>query len=688
MGLVSAMASFKKITLILVFSLSAFLALLVLTRKPLVTFLATTYLRSHNIHASFHLRELTWNEIILDDIEIEKTSRIKNITWRFSPPWKRPWDWSQLDVNIGVLDVDTLMTLTAQFFSSSTGTPESPKDPISAPTPEKALDICQRYNHRSVRILWQDMILQQKKIPLHLVVGRISEEKEAALSIQWKAPDLTEGHFVLDCRDQALFLQGKTFLIDFKDLSFKDTRIRKFYLNAPNSFVKWDRDHNKQVVFAGTIDVDLFIQEKELSLRSSPLVLTAQSFFDQPDQLDLHLISKNLNTTWGKKYITPLLQIKSTLQTSEKKAQGHIDLQHLDIKENNKKNFLHDVNGQANFTMSAKDFSSTLDLWNAKKKLIIQQAQLKGQWESSSYSLMVPPEKARWRLDSAAFQLAPVLSEYLKEVSGTLFAGGTLTYQKDKFDGDVTLRGQKMGLDAGFGSLSGIDFSHRIRSFKNWSSPTRQSLFIKEFTSTLSMQNIQVLYEIKSLDHIRFEQLTFNMDEASITGQPFDLFPRKKTVENLLLAIHHMSLEKIFAIGLQDSVTSDALLDGWIKANSVGARPVLSGQLAATKPGFIQYRTGRKASTKLSVGDGPLDILYNYLDDFQYQTLSLDVSSDKNYQMLLHLQTLGRNPQYLSGKPLKLNIKLEQNLLAAVQSLMLTYDLPDRIKEKLEKAEQ
>ncbi len=700
MGLVSAMAGYKKIILAITVTLSLFLILLIFARKPIVTFLAQTYLRSHNVHASFHLSELTWKHISVDDIVIEKTSRIKNVSLRFSPPWHRPWDWSHLNVAVEVLDIDTLLTLAQRLKPHSPSTPETSSQPSSSSdtTPAKAIDVCQQYNHRSIHIVWRDLIFQQKQFPLNLVVGKgdgttpdkNTDSKEALLSAQWNAPNLSEGHFVLDCRNEALFLQGKTLLIDIKDLTFRDIHVRKFYLKAQNSFVKWDHEQNKQAVFAGSVDADLRLQQKDFSLRSSPLVLTAQSFFNQPEQLDFHFIAKNLDVTWGKHFSSTLLEIASTLQSADKKAKGRIDLQELDIKEIGDKGsiFLHNINSKSTFDVTAQGYSAVLDLWNAKKKLFFQQAQLKGEWTPSSHTLFIPREKARWTLDSNAFKFAPALSKYIKGAAGTLLAGGTITYQNDKLDGDVSLKGQQMEIDIGLGTFSGIDFSHRIQSFENWRSPPHQSLFIKKFVADQSMQNIRILYEIKNLDHIHVEQLSLNMDQATISAQPFGLFPLKKKVEDLFISIRELSLEKLFTIGLKDSVTSDALLNGDIKANFIGTRPVLSGQLFATKPGFIQYRSGHKTSTKLSMGDGPLDILYNYLDDFQYQTLSLDVSSDKNYQMLLHLETLGRNPKYLGGKPLKLNIKLEQNLLAAVQSLMLTYDLPDRIKEKLEKAEQ
>ena len=59
------------------------------------------------------------------------------------------------------------------------------------------------------------------------------------------------------------------------------------------------------------------------------------------------------------------------------------------------------------------------------------------------------------------------------------------------------------------------------------------------------------------------------------------------------------------------------------------------------------------------------------------------MSSGEDYNMKMTLTALGKNPGYLNGKSLKLNVNLEQNLLAAFQAMMLSYNLPKRLEEKI-----
>ena len=82
MGLVSAMARFKKVIINLVFLLTFCLLVIViaivavLARKPLLSLFAKAYLQSQGLTATFHLRELTWTHFAIDDIVIQKTQDI------------------------------------------------------------------------------------------------------------------------------------------------------------------------------------------------------------------------------------------------------------------------------------------------------------------------------------------------------------------------------------------------------------------------------------------------------------------------------------------------------------------------------------------------------------------------------------------------------------------------------------
>ena len=117
-----------------------------------------------------------------------------------------------------------------------------------------------------------------------------------------------------------------------------------------------------------------------------------------------------------------------------------------------------------------------------------------------------------------------------------------------------------------------------------------------------------------------------------------------------------------------------------------GKVPLFKGHLKAKEKGVIRYRKpGQGPIDFKTVTANPMDILHSYLYDFDYSQLDIDMDSNQKYDMKMTLRTLGKNPQYMEGKPLKLNIKLDQNLLAGFKAMMLTYDMPNKIKDKIEK---
>ena len=161
--------------------------------------------------------------------------------------------------------------------------------------------------------------------------------------------------------------------------------------------------------------------------------------------------------------------------------------------------------------------------------------------------------------------------------------------------------------------------------------------------------------------------------------------PIERTTKDFEAAIYKLSLEKALKLALGDSVTAEGSLDGQIQIFFKGKKPMAKGHLQSSKKGWIRYRKPGSSPPKQEItSTNPMDILEAYLYDFYYDQLYIDFETDDQFDMKMTLRTQGQNPGYLKGKPLKLNINLEQNLLAAFKAMMLTYNLPHKIKEKIE----
>lgn len=72
------------------------------------------------------------------------------------------------------------------------------------------------------------------------------------------------------------------------------------------------------------------------------------------------------------------------------------------------------------------------------------------------------------------------------------------------------------------------------------------------------------------------------------------------------------------------------------------------------------------------------------LDDFQYDLLSADVTYREGGILVLGLELQGRNPTVEGGRPIHLNIRLEEDIPALLASLQLSGQVSDVIQERIQ----
>jgi hypothetical protein len=70
------------------------------------------------------------------------------------------------------------------------------------------------------------------------------------------------------------------------------------------------------------------------------------------------------------------------------------------------------------------------------------------------------------------------------------------------------------------------------------------------------------------------------------------------------------------------------------------------------------------------------------LEDFRFETLTLDIAKTAANDATLRLSTLGHNPAVLDGQPFQFNINLESNLTSVLEALKQGYSLSDEALER------
>ena len=110
---------------------------------------------------------------------------------------------------------------------------------------------------------------------------------------------------------------------------------------------------------------------------------------------------------------------------------------------------------------------------------------------------------------------------------------------------------------------------------------------------------------------------------------------------------------------------------------------VAQGRLQAKEPGgSLSYRSPQAQS--MAASNPAMKTMFTALDDFHYTVLSSDVSYSTDGQLVLALRLEGRNPAMEGGRPVHLNITLEENIPALITSLQLTNQLNEVIQQRVQ----
>ena len=110
---------------------------------------------------------------------------------------------------------------------------------------------------------------------------------------------------------------------------------------------------------------------------------------------------------------------------------------------------------------------------------------------------------------------------------------------------------------------------------------------------------------------------------------------------------------------------------------------ISDGVIAAESPGgTLQYRP--PAAQSMAANNQGMKLVLDALDDFHYSVLSSKVSYDTSGKLLLALQIQGSNPALENGRPINLNINLEEDIPALITSLQLSSQISDKIKQRVQ----
>ena len=153
--------------------------------------------------------------------------------------------------------------------------------------------------------------------------------------------------------------------------------------------------------------------------------------------------------------------------------------------------------------------------------------------------------------------------------------------------------------------------------------------------------------------------------------------------QRLPLHLKGLQLDEIFRVYPAEGLAGRGALAGTLPLliDAQGVR-IEQGTLAASAPGYLQFRSEKIRA--LGRSNPSMQLVADALDDFHYDVLDSAVGYDERGKLTLALRLQGRNPDLEKGRPINLNVNLEEDVPALLTSLQLTDKVSETIRQRVQ----
>ena len=255
--------------------------------------------------------------------------------------------------------------------------------------------------------------------------------------------------------------------------------------------------------------------------------------------------------------------------------------------------------------------------------------------------------------------------------------------------GSLSIRAQNLAGVIDETVFTGLSTSaeFRLQSDLSLASPGMTNLQLQSLDPGFPLNNINTRFQLDTTNtQLALESLSFDMFGGRIDTDPFTVnFSNNNNSpefgERFDLRVDALDISQVLSLSAYDAVSATGRLSGILPIRLQGLKPVIEGgQLQASPPGgSIRYSAGNAAS-----GNQSLDLVYQALAHYRYETLTAAVTYNETGELTLEMQLQGVSPELNGGQRINLNLNISDNIPALLQSLQAAQSITDRLEELLE----
>ncbi len=278
--------------------------------------------------------------------------------------------------------------------------------------------------------------------------------------------------------------------------------------------------------------------------------------------------------------------------------------------------------------------------------------------------------------------LSPILDGVIDDAEGGIALNGRLTWQDGRLASDLALLIDELGFTIAPARLSRINSVITFDGLAPLTTPGDQLLSVGLLDVGLPLTDGLVSMQLRPDGLLAVDQLDWRLADGEIRAKPFSF---GSDVEDLTLILKAEQLDLNALLGLTplDDLTGEGRIEGTLPLTIGEAAAINGGELNAASPGVLRY-TPSSVPGVLQAGGESVRLMLQALENFRYDALkiTLDGRTDGATAIGLHLK--GANPDLHDGHPVEFNLNLEGNLASLVQTNLDNYQIPDRIRERLQ----
>jgi hypothetical protein len=279
--------------------------------------------------------------------------------------------------------------------------------------------------------------------------------------------------------------------------------------------------------------------------------------------------------------------------------------------------------------------------------------------------------------------LAPIAAGLVRDVSGQVALDGDLTWSAAGLEGGLAILLDQLGLSAGPARLEQVNGVVRLDRLWPPRTPPGQQLAIGLLDLGLPLTAGITTFQLTAGPRLEVEQLQWRLAGGTARAEPFSLGSPGEGL-NVTLRAEGLDLGQLLALTRMDGLSGEGSLDGVLPLRiSEGAAMIAGGKLAARGPGVLRYAAGA-APPALQAGGEGVDLLLQALENFHYEALEITLEGRTDAAMDIALHIAGANPDLYDGHPVEFNLDLEGELANILRQGMASYQIPERIRERMQ----